>query len=531
MADEIRTKHAPFHWWLEFPEVFYAARPDPLNGGEVAGATDMEAFVGNPPFLGGTMISTSFGTNYLLWLGLLVEGSGNRADLCTYFFRRAASLLGTHGAMGLVATNTIAQGDTRAIGLKKLLTGGWSIYDATNSMAWPGDAAVTVSLVNLAHGAPATAIGGHRQIDGSAALAISSRLRPKPERSDPVVLSANTTANYLGSKIYGQGFLVTPTQRDALVQRDSRNEEILRPYLGGEEVNTSPTQDFDSYVIDFGERTLAEAERWPDLVTIVRTEVKTERDHQPNTAAGVLLKKEWWRFFRRRSELYAALASLDRCLVTARTSKHTAFSFQPSGRVFSENLVVFPLNAHTAFAVLSSRVHVTWVGLVSSTLKNDQGYRPSDCFDTFPFPQSDPRTVIPAVEAAGAAFYDARASFMVATNHGLTKTYNAMKDPSCTAPAVLHLRRLTEAMDRAVLDAYGWTDLAVPPYCATKPAEREAQTAFEDEVIDRLYVLNAERARDEQRRGAGQRAKGKKNERKPKGNAGKKARGQGSLGF
>jgi hypothetical protein len=80
---------------------------------------------------------------------------------------------------------------------------------------------------------------------------------------------------------------------------------------------------------------------------------------------------------------------------------------------------------------------------------------------------------------------------------------------------VHELRRLTEAMDRAVLDAYGWTELAVPPYCALTPADREAQTAFEDEVIDRLYVLNAERAREEQRLGtAAGGAKGKKGAKK-----------------
>ncbi len=56
-------------------------------------------------------------------------------------------------------------------------------------------------------------------------------------------------------------------------------------------------------------------------------------------------------------------------------------------------------------------------------------------------------------------------------------------------------------MDRAVHGAYGWTDVAVPPYCPKTAADREALQAFEDEVIDRLYVLNADRAREEQRLG------------------------------
>jgi len=134
-------------------------------------------------------------------------------------------------------------------------------------------------------------------------------------------------------------------------------------------------------------------------------------------------------------------------------------------------------------------------------MKTDLRYTASDCFDTFPFPQSDPRTVIPEVEATGQALYEARAAFMVETNQGLTKTYNALKDPANTDPAVIRLRELHQAMDRAVLDAYDWRNLPVPPFCPTNETERAELLAFEDEVIDRLYVLNAERARAEARLG------------------------------
>ena len=66
-------------------------------------------------------------------------------------------------------------------------------------------------------------------------------------------------------------------------------------------------------------------------------------------------------------------------------------------------------------------------------------YSASDCFETFPFPAPDPRTVLPALESAGDALYEARARFMVETDQGLTKTYNALKDPACTDPRVLAL--------------------------------------------------------------------------------------------
>ena len=90
--------------------------------------------------------------------------------------------------------------------------------------------------------------------------------------------------------------------------------------------------------------------------------------------------------------------------------------------------------------------------------------------------------------------YTARADCVVRYDQACATTFNQVKDPDCTTDEIEHLRRLHEAMDRAVLDAYGWSDIEVPPYGTADP---EAQQAFEDEVIDRLFVLNAERAAEE----------------------------------
>lgn len=128
-------------------------------------------------------------------------------------------------------------------------------------------------------------------------------------------------------------------------------------------------------------------------------------------------------------------------------------------------------------------------------------YSPSKCFETFPFPQPDPRAVFDSLESIGEKLYETRAAYMVDTDQGLTKTYNALKDPENDEPRVLELRRLHEEMDRAVLDAYGWSDIEVPPFCPKTDADRAALQEFEDEVIDRLYVLNAERAKEEERLG------------------------------
>ncbi|HJK96173.1 MAG TPA: N-6 DNA methylase, partial [Polyangiaceae bacterium LLY-WYZ-14_1] len=146
LQSDLRARTPAFHWMLELPEVFHANRPDPLDGMAENGAAFMDGFVGNPPFAGKNGITETNGDGYLDWLKTVHQGAHGNADLSAHFFRRAATLVGDHGTMGLIATNTIAQGDTRATGLKHLVANeGLDIYAATRSAPWPGaEAAVTV---------------------------------------------------------------------------------------------------------------------------------------------------------------------------------------------------------------------------------------------------------------------------------------------------------------------------------------------------------------------------------------------------
>jgi hypothetical protein len=427
----------------------------------------------------------------------MLHDAGKNGDLSAHFFRRADRLIGRHGTIGLIATNTIAQGDTRAAGLQPLVVSGHQIYDATRSLLWPGDAAVAVAVIHLAKGSPER-IGLSARLDGHEAEAISSRLRPKPERPDPHPLRANDGCSYQGSIVVGMGFTLTPEERDELIARDPRNAERIFPYLGGQEVNTSPTQSHDRYAISFGQMSLEEAEQWPDLIAILREKVKPERDRVKRAAH----RKYWWHYGDKRPALYEAIAPLDRCLVNSRVSKHLIFAFQPTDRIFAESLYVYPLPTHTAFAVLQSRIHEVWARLLSSSMRTDLRYAASDCFDTFPFPEPDPRATIASLEQIGQRLDQDRAAFMQRTDQGLTETYNLLKDPDCSDPEVEALRDLSRELDRQVLAAYDWEDVEVPPLTipSTKE-EQDAATAFEDDVIDRLFVLNAERSTDEQIKG------------------------------
>src|SRR5260370_8465050 len=68
------------------------------------------------------------------------ESHGN-SDLVAHFFRRAFNLLKPGGCFGLIATNTIGQGDTRSTGLRWICGNGGGIFPAPTPHKWPGPAA------------------------------------------------------------------------------------------------------------------------------------------------------------------------------------------------------------------------------------------------------------------------------------------------------------------------------------------------------------------------------------------------------
>ena len=67
---------------------------------------------------------------------------------------------------------------------------------------------------------------------------------------------------------------------------------------------------------------------------------------------------------------------------------------------------------------------------------------------------------IAPLKAAGETYYEFRADLMIRNDEGLTKTYNRFHDPNNQEPDIVKLRELHAAMDRAVLDAYGWDDIS-----------------------------------------------------------------------
>ena len=403
-----------FHWEMEFPEVFERENPG------------FDAIIGNPPFAGHVTVVNANVRGYTDWLRKIHHESSGKCDVVAHFFRRAFNLLREGGTLGLIATNTIGQGDTRSSGLRWICNHEGHIYRTQRRLKWPGEAAVVVSVIHAAKGT----YFGPRTLDDQDVETISAFLFHRGGHDDPEKLKANAGKSFVGSMILDMGFTFDDTDKKGvatpladmhrLINDNPRNREVIFPYIGGEEVNTSPTHAHHRYVINFRDWPLQRADlgaTWqdvdddkrqdwirggivpldypeqvvadfPELLAIIEEKVKPERlrSSERSKSSHGRRASVWWQFYHQAKELNAAISDFERVLVVSRSSDTFALTFLYARTVYSEQLIVFPFESYSAFCTLQSRFHETWARFFKSTIKDDLRYTPSKSFDTYPFP-------------------------------------------------------------------------------------------------------------------------------------------------
>ena len=471
----------PLHWPLVFPEVFE-------NGG-------FDAVIGNPPFLGGQKLTGTLGTAYREYLvqslGRAARGS---ADLVSYFALRAHDVLHSSGQTGLIATNTLAQGDTREVGLDQLIGEGVVIRKAVKSKPWPAKSAALEFCAIWTSRSPldqkAQLVADGVVVAGiNASLDPTSRIRGNAER-----LVANSSLSFIGSYVLGLGFTMSPDEAVDLVEKNSGNKDVLFPYLNGQDLNSRPGCSASRWVINFHDWDESRARRYVDCFDQVVRLVKPER---LKVKFSKNARERWWAFERSRPELYAMIAGLERVIVITLVSKTVMPVMVATGQVFSHMLGVFASDDAAMLALLSAAPHYWWTVSRASTMKADLRYTPSDVFETLPLP---PMT--DAMRELGERLDRRRREIMLARNAGLTATYHLVNDVSCRDGDIVELRRIHEAIDVAVCEAYGWYDLVKQGidhgYHKTGPYIRyTVGPAAQREMVDLLLELNHQRYAEE----------------------------------
>jgi len=498
-AFAIAHKKRFFHWFLEFPEIM-------TRGG-------FDCILGNPPYLGGTHLSGSYGYSFCEYIKWEFAPAG-LSDLVAYFLRRIFELLNPGGFTAFITTNSIKDGDIRKDGLEQVLSQGGAINMAVRGIKWPGRANLVVSLVAIYKGDWKRI----RLLDGKETSFISAFFDDSSDGREPISLAENLNWILEGYKPLGEGFNLSDSEAISLLHADPCNRDVVFSMINGQELNSSPTQAPTQKIIFFSDRSIEQAERYHEPFKIVEERVKPFRATQ-NRASN---RDRWWIYGEHRPGLTKKLKALKRCFVAARTTKHLNFSAAPSNVLYSEALKIFTTDRYDLYAIVQSTLHEVWARKYSGALETRLRYSPSDCFETFPFPDGLWQTANPVLADIGERYHEHRRTLMQQLWLGLTDIYNlfhtrdltpervakvskkSQEDAQAGYNGLLELRSLHVQLDTAVRDAYGWHDLdlghdfhEVETLPENDRVRYTISPAARKEVLKRLLAKNHSRAAEQ----------------------------------
>ena len=472
----------------------------------------VDVIVSNPPFLGGKRLRTELGDQYVQDLFAVYDGCVPReADLVCYWFEQARRHLeqGKVKRVGMLATNSIRGGANREVLARIKRTG--DIFMAWSDREWSLEgAAVRISMIGFDDGAQR-----ERALDGRAVPHITPDLTASVDITIAKRLRENARIAFMGNTKNGPFDISNALAQQLLRQNNSSgrsNSEVIRKWCNGLDVTRRPR---GMWIIDFGtSMALEEARLYEAPFDYVERVVLPQRQKVKTPKA----RRLWWLHEAPRPEMRQALIGLKRYIATPTVAKHRIFVWIGAEVLADHQLIVFAREDDYFFGVLHSYLHEVWSLRMGTWRGLGSRYTPTTTFETFPLPYTPGAEPVEAAEyraiaAAAAALHRARDAWLnppeladapkALSVRTLTNLYNAVKayregqssvrlakEAKEIAPQIAELH---DALDTAVLAAYGWSDLM--------GNLRSAEAR--EEVLSRLLAENLRRAESERTGGIG----------------------------
>ena len=351
-----------------------------------------DAIVGNPPFLGGKLLNTHLGEDYVSRIFKVYAGRvPAEADLVCYWFVKAGDHVDALRAkrVGLVSTNSIRGGANR----RALQTAieALPIFDAWSDEPWVIDgAAVRVSLVCFARPEDGSALTPERRLDGEVVDAVHADLTARRGGTGVDLTGVERLYRNMGVAFMGDtkgGPFDVPGEqarewlREPTNPNGRPNSDVLGPWMNGMDVTRRPS---DKWIVDFGWSMVREE------AALYEAPFQHAQEHvypKRQTNRRESYRDYWWRHVEPRQGMWRALDGLSRYIVTPRVAKHRLFTWLDARIRPDSQLIVIARDDDMTFGILHSRFHEAWSLRLGTSLEDRPRYTPTTTFETFPFPE------------------------------------------------------------------------------------------------------------------------------------------------
>ncbi len=426
--------------------------------------------LGNPPYLGARILDDIQKADMKFVFNGKVEGFNDLDYIAPWFFKGGKYIEKANAKCAFVSTNSICQGSQVASLWPSILTDKLEIDFVHQSFKWSNNAKAKAAVIVI--------ILGIRNISTKPKFIFNKTLKTVVRNISPYLVEGDNVYVYgrrnqlsnvpsmnFGSMPNDGGYLtLSPEEYKQLTEQDSRAKTYIKKFAGSKEF----INDISRWCIWIEDGEVNEASKIKfikDRIEKVKAHRKQSDRGATNTLAAIPHRFAEVRYKKTNSIIVPRVSSERR--------EYMPIGFLNSDYVVSDSAQAIYNAREWVFAMITSRMHMTWLRAVAGRLKSDYRYSTALCYNTFPFPD--------ITEAKKKELENHVYKVLAEREAHSEKTLAQLYDP--------------EKMPDGLREAHHQLDLAVERCYRAKPFETD------EERLEYLFKLYEQMIEDEKSKG------------------------------
>ena len=436
-----------------------------MDWNEVIPAAELNYIMGNPPFIGASMMTAEQKNE-----AVAIFGKGSRVNSIDYvgawYYKAASMIQGTTIRVAFVSTNSITQGEQVAPFWTPLLDKYHVHIDfAYRTFIWNSEASDKAHVHCVIIGFSTCHSERKRRIYDGNQVQVASNINPYLIDAPDAIIGTRSkpicdvpTISYGNKPSDGGNLILSEEERKRLLSDDPEMEPYMRRYVGARDFINSDEVRYCLWL-----KGVSPAAYRKNTEVMRRLQAVKEMRLKSTAAPTRALAERPYLFFSTPQTENPYLCIPE---VSSGRRKYIPVGFMPNSIIAANTVVIVPDATIYHFGVIDSIVHMAWMRVVCGRLKSDYRYAGSVVYNNFPWPQvtEAQRTKI---EQTAQGILDARALY---PDSSFADLYDDLTMP-------YELQKAHRANDAAVLEAYGFS-----------------KDATESDIVARLFQMYQELA-------------------------------------
>lgn len=411
---------------------------------KVCPADRLDYIIGNPPFIGASMMTKEQKNDAVAIFGEHKKLSNSIDYVGAWYYKAAQLMQGKNISAAFVSTNSITQGEQ----VSPLWDELFQKYNLTilfgyRTFIWDSEANQKAHVHCVIIGFCCYPSNKKRYIYDGENIIEADNISPYLVDAPNVTIVSHgrplcdVPKLTKGNQPTDNGnFILNEEQRSELIKADPSITDLVHRYIGGKDFLNNNEVRYCLWLKDVSPN------RYSHNKEIMRR-LENIRDFRSKSTAAPTRKSANWpyKFFStpQTNEPYLIIPR-----VSSERRRYIPMGYMTPDNIASDSCSIIPGGTMYHFGVLSSNVHMAWMRTVAGRLKSDYRYSGSIVYNNFPWP-SPTETQKNQIEKTAQGILDARSLY---PDSSLADLYDPLTMPQ-------ELRKAHQLNDKAVMQAYG----------------------------------------------------------------------------